>query len=136
MKKEINLSNYNTLLEKMHDETITRIVVKNDTLSLYIDELHFSEEYTKAELMFLGFEDIYSDVYFEFFTTDKLKISGNTVYLDDFFNNKDYSLLQFEIVDIFSSFQNAYIKGSAKNNTGYVFYFNLYINAKFLTLTE
>ena len=134
MRKKLNLSKFNIFLEKMHDEIITRIIVENDKLSLHIDDLHFSKKYLKAELVFNSFDDIKSDVYFEFCNTNNLSITGKTVFLDDFFDNKTFSSLQFEIIDIYMCFQKICIKGAVIKNAEYVSDFNLFVNSKSLTL--
>ena len=107
-----------TQLEQLHDETVNNIVVNNNELNLYIDELHFEygNQYSKCKIIFSDFEEIYSDVTFTFFKlyNDKIK-SGKKFYLDEFVSHINKHKFSFEISDIYVGYERFLIVGRVSN---------------------
>lgn len=125
------------LIEQMHDEIINKIECNSSNLILKFDELHFKHFdsfFDRAEMIFSGFDDIYSDVSIELYKMDGVKIkNGEKLYLDDFYNKFQDEKVNFEVLDMFVGYKSFLICGNSSKakSPGYN-KFRLTINSKTL----
>lgn len=132
MERKIQLSDFSQ--DQMHDEVIHEISVENSCLVLTFNELHFPHDgtFSKAKIIFSGFEDILYDVHFIFFTWDKkLRIkSGRKRYLYEMLEELNKKKKVFEIIDTYFAYKRFLLFGDCKDiSTGKTEKFTLKIDA-------
>ena len=122
MKEEKYLLDRVNPLYQMHDERISDILVKDDMVIFNFNELiHLEANKKNCKLIFLGFNDIYTDIKVFVFNTDSdLNISGKLFYFDDFINNfifKGKPIM--DVTDIFCGYNTIIIRGILLKKSGY-----------------
>ena len=128
MTKTILLSDFD--YEQMHDEIIHEIRVENSRLVLCFNDLHFHGAFSKAQIVFSGFDDILYDVRFEFFTWEGTRIQyGRRLCLDEMMR-EGLANKTFEVVDFWLRYKSAKIFGKCRDTaTGMAEDFTLEIDA-------
>lgn len=121
-------------LDQMHDETIHKILIKDEKLILKFDELHYSHNggnFQKAELVFCGFEDICCDAYMDIVKAKNCRIkNGKRFYIDEFIDRMKRTELTLEVIDILLGYGKIVIFGNVFKKLKRSAQFCLTIHAK------
>lgn len=138
MEKTLQLADFNQ--DQMHDEIIHEISVENECLVLHFKELHFPHGgmFSKAKIIFSGFEDILYDVRFVFFAWNKrLRIKhGTNRYLYEMLEELGKKKKTFEVINTYFTYKAVLMSGKCKDNsTGKIEEFVLEIDADEVSYT-
>ncbi|MDE5613440.1 MAG: hypothetical protein K2I74_02195 [Treponemataceae bacterium] len=119
MKRTLQLADFNQ--DQMHDEIIHEIDIENGCLVLHFNELHFPHggTFSKAKIVFSGFEDILYDVRFNFFAWNKrLHIKhGTKRYLYEMLEELGKKKKTFEVINTYFAYKTVLIFGECKDNS-------------------
>ncbi len=137
MERTIQLSDFD--YDQMHDEIIHEIGIENACLVLRFNDLHFPHggTFSKAKIIFSGFEDIMYDVRFTFFTWKRTHIKhGRKKWLYEMLEELSKRKKTFEVINTYFAYKTILITGECKDNsTGKTEDFTLEIDADEISYT-